>query len=146
MSSTKNTAAEGPDPENRSNSAINPTSPETEERRNSAIDAVLKSVKHEDVNVQQLENAPKFVSADELPSPEEIIERLGIADWRQLEKKLVRRLDMTLVPMLWILYVFNYLDRASLGQARLSTLDQDLGLTGYQFGKAFGCEHHRAVN
>ena len=30
----------------------------------------------------------------------------------------------------------NNLDRASLGQARLSTLDQDLGLTGYQFGNA----------
>jgi hypothetical protein len=30
----------------------------------------------------------------------------------------------------------NNFGRASLGQARLSTLDQDLGLTGYQFGNA----------
>lgn len=27
------------------------------------------------------------------------------------EKKLVRKLDFTLVPMVWLLYLFNYLDR-----------------------------------
>jgi hypothetical protein len=85
-------------------------SPEEAERRNSAIDAIITSQK-EGVSIEQLEDAPKFRTADDLPSPEEIIERLGIPDWRNLEKKLVRRLDLTLVPMLWILYVTNYLDR-----------------------------------
>ena len=32
-------------------------------------------------------------------------------EWRRKEKKLVRKLDMTLMPMVWILYLFNYLDR-----------------------------------
>jgi hypothetical protein len=27
------------------------------------------------------------------------------------EKRLVRKLDMTLMPMVWVLYLFNYLDR-----------------------------------
>lgn len=27
------------------------------------------------------------------------------------EKRLVRKLDLTLVPMVWLLYLFNYLDR-----------------------------------
>lgn len=71
-----------------------------------------------------------------LPSPEERIEELGIANWRDLEKKLVRRLDMTLMPCLWVLYFFNYMDRAAIGQARLSTLDEDLGLTGSNFSTA----------
>ena len=31
--------------------------------------------------------------------------------WRRREKKLVRKLDMTLMPMVWVLYLFNYLDR-----------------------------------
>lgn len=31
--------------------------------------------------------------------------------WLQREKKLVRRLDFTLMPMVWVLYLFNYLDR-----------------------------------
>lgn len=49
-----------------------------------------------------------------LPSVTAPIEALGLEDWRGLEKKLVRRLDMTLMPMLWVLYLFNYLDRASI--------------------------------
>lgn len=112
-----------------------PTDPE---RRASALDAIIDPRKEEGggVSVEQLEAAPKFQSADELPKAEEMIERLGIPDWRNLEKKLVRRLDMTLVPMLWVLYVTNYLDRASIGQARLSSLDEDLGLDGYMFGNA----------
>jgi len=84
--------------------------PEEAERRKSATDAIITSQK-EGISIEQMEEAPKFRTAEDLPSPEEIIERLGIPDWRNLEKKLVRRLDLTLVPMLWILYVTNYLDR-----------------------------------
>jgi hypothetical protein len=32
-------------------------------------------------------------------------------EWRAKERKIVRRLDMTLMPMVWCLYLFNYLDR-----------------------------------
>ncbi|KAK0381923.1 hypothetical protein CLIM01_00698 [Colletotrichum limetticola] len=71
-----------------------------------------------------------------LPTPEEQIEALGIANWRDLEKQVVKRLDMTLMPCLWVLYLFNYLDRASIAQARLSSLDEDLNLEGYQYGTA----------
>lgn len=31
--------------------------------------------------------------------------------WLHREKKLVRRLDLTLMLMVWVLYLFNYLDR-----------------------------------
>lgn len=34
-------------------------------------------------------------------------------DYRQKEKRMVRILDLTLLPMLWILYLFNYLDRTN---------------------------------
>ncbi|KAI7241108.1 hypothetical protein KC330_g856 [Hortaea werneckii] len=73
---------------------------------------------------------------EHLPAPDQIIEDLGIPNWRELEKKVVRRLDMTLMPCLWVLYLFNYLDRASIAQARVSTLDQDLGLEDYQYSTA----------
>lgn len=39
---------------------------------------------------------------------------LGIPDWQVLERKVVRRLDMTLLPQLWILYMFNYLNRTNI--------------------------------
>lgn len=32
-------------------------------------------------------------------------------EWRAASRSVVRELDMTLMPMVWILYVFNYLDR-----------------------------------
>jgi hypothetical protein len=31
--------------------------------------------------------------------------------YKRKEKRLVRKLDMTLMPVVWILYLFNYLDR-----------------------------------
>jgi len=37
--------------------------------------------------------------------------RLEDEKYRQCERQVVRKLDLTLLPMLWILYVFNYLDR-----------------------------------
>jgi hypothetical protein len=79
----------------------NTNSPEEVERRGSAIDAIITAQK-EGISIEQMEEAPKFKSAEELPSPEEIINRLEIPDWKNLEKKLVRRLDLTLVPMLWV--------------------------------------------
>ncbi|KAK1455706.1 hypothetical protein CMEL01_04466 [Colletotrichum melonis] len=52
------------------------------------------------------------------------------------EKSLVRKLDYTLVPMVWLLYLFNYLDRNNIAQARLSSFEKDLNLTGNQFNVA----------
>jgi hypothetical protein len=95
---------------NRLSESGNTNSPEEAERRGSAIDAIITAHK-QGISIEQMEEAPKFKTAEDLPSPEEIIDRLGIPDWKNLEKKLVRRLDLTLVPMLWILYVTNYLDR-----------------------------------
>lgn len=31
--------------------------------------------------------------------------------WDAVEKSLVRKLDLTLMPTVWLLYLFNYLDR-----------------------------------
>lgn len=66
----------------------------------------------------------------------EAILALNDPDWKAKEKKLVRILDFTLLPMLWILYLFNYLDRTSIAQARLNTFEEDLGLEGNQFNTA----------
>lgn len=82
------------------------------------------------------DEALEHKQAQLLPTPEEQIEALGIRNWRELEKQIVRRLDMTLMPSLIVLYLFNYLDRASIAQARLSTLEDDLNLNGSQFSTA----------
>ncbi|CAO2651199.1 Nn.00g094960.m01.CDS01 [Neocucurbitaria sp. VM-36] len=50
---------------------------------------------------------------------QDLVASLGISDWQAKEKKIVRTLDMTLLPQLWILYMFNYLNRTNIAQARL---------------------------
>ncbi|KAF4825309.1 Major facilitator-type transporter hxnP [Colletotrichum tropicale] len=64
----------------------------------------------------------KDINGDDLGMSEE--------EYTAVEKSLTRKLDFTLVPVVWILYLFNYLDRNNIAQARLSTFEKDLGLTG----------------
>lgn len=55
---------------------------------------------------QTLETVPTNLSADEKEiQRHNLVEALGIPDWEAKEKKIVRRLDMTLLPQLWILYM-----------------------------------------
>lgn len=46
---------------------------------------------------------------------------------KQYERKFVRKVDWRLMPLLILMYLNNFLDRASLAQARLGTLEADLG-------------------
>ncbi|KAF5024482.1 hypothetical protein F66182_3422 [Fusarium sp. NRRL 66182] len=49
------------------------------------------------------------------------------------EIALVKKLDRYIIPMLWFMYLFNYLDRNALINARLNNLEEDLGLEGTQY-------------
>ncbi|KAH8162348.1 hypothetical protein CIB48_g5896 [Xylaria polymorpha] len=49
------------------------------------------------------------------------------------EQKLVRKLDLHLIPLVMLLYTFSFLDRVNIGNARLYGLEKDLGLMGNQF-------------
>ncbi|KAL4910278.1 hypothetical protein BDW74DRAFT_173734 [Aspergillus multicolor] len=52
------------------------------------------------------------------------------------ERRLIRKLDLTLMPMVWILYLFIYLDRNNIAQAKLNTFEEDLNLHGSQYSTA----------
>ncbi|KAK4444591.1 putative high-affinity nicotinic acid transporter [Podospora aff. communis PSN243] len=43
-------------------------------------------------------------------------------------KQLLRRIDLHLIPFLALLYLLSFLDRTNIGNARLDTLEADLGL------------------
>ncbi|KAM0327694.1 hypothetical protein ACHAQA_005989 [Verticillium albo-atrum] len=64
------------------------------------------------------------------------IDATGDPEWQAAEKSLVRKLDMTMLPVAWLLYMFNYLDRNNIAQARLNNFEADLGLVGNQFNVA----------
>ncbi|KAI4851198.1 MFS transporter [Aureobasidium sp. EXF-8845] len=49
------------------------------------------------------------------------------------EKKLLRKIDMRMMPMMMLIYVLNYLDRNNIAVARLGTFEEDLGLHGTQY-------------
>lgn len=48
----------------------------------------------------------------------------------KLERALVRRLDLHLIPLVILLYLFSFLDRINIGNARLYGLESDLHMTG----------------
>ncbi|WWC69764.1 uncharacterized protein I206_103707 [Kwoniella pini CBS 10737] len=49
------------------------------------------------------------------------------------EKRLVRKIDRHLLPMLWLMYVFNYLDRTNIGNAKVGGMQKDLKLTSSDY-------------
>src|SRR5713226_3145920 len=65
---------------------------------------------------------------------------LSVSKWSGSEAVLqsaVRKAALRFVPLLTIAYLFNYLDRTSLGFAAL-TINKPLGLSASQFGLAAG--------
>jgi hypothetical protein len=50
--------------------------------------------------------------------------------------RLIRKVDVRLLPLLILMYLLNFLDRSNLAQARLGTLERDLGMRGTDFNLA----------
>ncbi|KAF7332789.1 Tartrate transporter [Mycena kentingensis (nom. inval.)] len=58
---------------------------------------------------------------------------VGTPERVALERKLVRKLDMRLLPTIILIFIMNYIDRNGITTARLKGLEADLGLTGLQY-------------
>lgn len=57
--------------------------------------------------------------------------------WKQeQEALLLKKIDWRLMPLLTLIYLLNYLDRANLAQARQGSLEKDLGMTGSDYNLA----------
>ncbi|KAF1979167.1 MFS general substrate transporter [Bimuria novae-zelandiae CBS 107.79] len=54
------------------------------------------------------------------------------------EKRLLRKLDWRIIPMLCWVYLMNFMDRVNIGNARLYGLEENLGLTGNQYQISVG--------
>ncbi|KAI5865625.1 high-affinity nicotinic acid transporter [Durotheca rogersii] len=81
-----------------------------------------RRVSHED----EFKEAPAWSEALDTQSP---TPELG-DDFEKREKKLVRKMDLQLLPILALLYIMSFLDRVNIGNARLYNLEPDLGLVG----------------
>lgn len=49
------------------------------------------------------------------------------------EARLRWKIDLFIIPTVALLYLFCFIDRANIGNARLAGLEKDLGLTGYDY-------------
>lgn len=58
-------------------------------------------------------------------------------EWKaEHTKKLLRKVDLHLLPFLILMYTLNFLDRSNLAQARQGSLEADLGMKGTDFNLA----------
>ena len=51
----------------------------------------------------------------------------------KMSKKLVRKIDLHILPVLATLYLLSFLDRTNIGNARLANLEKDLKMTGLDY-------------
>lgn len=49
------------------------------------------------------------------------------------EARLVRKVDFVMMPMLWLMYWLNYLDRNAITVARLDKMEKELKITSIQY-------------
>ncbi|OBR06348.1 Major facilitator superfamily transporter [Colletotrichum higginsianum IMI 349063] len=84
------------------------------------------------LDMKEDKNAPVVSEADA-----ELAEALrNYVPGTREEKQLVRKIDIFLMPMLWIMYILNYVDRTNIladrpkqGNAKIAGMQKDLGLT-----------------
>lgn len=64
------------------------------------------------------------------------------------ERKLVRKLDARLLPVLTMLYLLSFLDRSNIGNAKLDGLTADLKMTQADYLNALTmvCTHQSATS
>jgi MFS family permease len=66
----------------------------------------------------------------------ESLRQLGEDEIASLNKKLVRKIDLIILPIIGILYILNYIDRQNLAAAKLQGITDDLNMTTEQFATA----------
>lgn len=52
---------------------------------------------------------------------------------RAAERRLLRKLDLRVLPVLWLLYLVNFIDRANIGNAKIAGMEKELKLIGQRF-------------
>ncbi|PPQ78121.1 hypothetical protein CVT25_015646 [Psilocybe cyanescens] len=76
--------------------------------------------------VGSVDEAPPSSNLEKLPEP-------GSPERIQAERKLVRKLDMRLLPTIFLIFIMNYIDRNGVTTARLKGMQQDLHISDIQY-------------
>ncbi|KAF3913405.1 hypothetical protein ABW20_dc0108739 [Dactylellina cionopaga] len=52
------------------------------------------------------------------------------------EKRLVRKIDLIILPTMWLMYLLSYMDRTNIGNAKIAGMQDDLKLTSGEYSVA----------
>jgi hypothetical protein len=55
---------------------------------------------------------------------------------KELEKKLLRKLDIRVIPILWCLFLVSFFDRSNIGNAKISGMTKALKMEGNDYNIA----------
>lgn len=61
------------------------------------------------------------------------------------EKKVLRKMDIRLIPVLAVLYLMAFLDRGNVGNAKIEGLTEELKMTGPQYNICCMFQHFRCL-
>lgn len=76
-----------------------------------------------------LESGATEVSSSKLDSPRPSIDPA-------LEKKLLWKLDLRVVPILWVLFLVSFFDRSNIGNAKIAGMTKSLHMKGNDYNIA----------
>ncbi|KAI9148213.1 MFS transporter prlL [Paramyrothecium foliicola] len=60
----------------------------------------------------------------------------GITWTEEEEKALVRKIDLYLLPCIWLMYLLSYMDRTNIGNAKIAGMTDDLNMSSGQYSIA----------
>jgi hypothetical protein len=78
-------------------------------------------------------NGDVIIVGDRMP---ESLRGIDQDELERLNKKLVRKIDLIILPIISILYILNYIDRQNLSAAKLKGIMEDLNMSTQQFATA----------
>lgn len=81
------------------------------------------------VDLKQSYTKPEQPDTEAAPGSTYYIDELA-------ERRLVRKLDLNILPLVMVIYLVSFLDRVNIGNARLFGLEEDLNLHGNQYQTA----------
>ena len=92
-----------------------------------------KDIKSNDLGVINSVSPGEMNDTNRMP---ESLRELSSEELARLNKKLVRKMDLVILPIIGILYILNYIDRQNLSAAKLQGITDDLHMSTQQFATA----------
>lgn len=84
-----------------------------------AVETAHSETYGEDIKIEQVQPTLDYAGSHAKIDPVEI--------------KLVRKLDLYILPIAWFMYWFNFLDRNAITIARLDGIEKELNLKGVEY-------------